>query len=45
MEISNATGQRIIFAVGIIHETSVDGESVVSFDHISGPRCVGRPAA
>lgn len=43
MEITDETGQRIIFGVGLVHETTVDGETVVSFVHFSGLRCVGVP--
>jgi hypothetical protein len=42
MEVSDQTGQRIIFGVGLVHETLANGEVVVSFDHFSGLRCVGR---
>ncbi len=42
-EVSDETGQRIMFAIGVIHETSVDGQPVVSFVHLSGLRCVGPP--
>ncbi len=42
-EVSDETGQRIMFGVAMIHETSVDGELVVSFLHFSGLRCVGPP--
>ena len=41
MEVSDETGQRIMFGVGLIHETSVEGQPVVSFEHFSGLRCVG----
>lgn len=41
MEVSDDTGQRIMFGVGLLHETSVAGETVVSFLHFSGLRCVG----
>ena len=43
MEVSDETGQRVIFGVGLVHETTVDGETVVSFGHTSGLRCVGVP--
>ena len=42
MEVSSATGQRIIFGVGLVHETLVSGQTVVSFDQFSGVRCVGK---
>lgn len=44
MEVNDATGQRVIFAVGVEHTTSVDGEPVVSFVHFSKDRirCIGR---
>jgi hypothetical protein len=42
MEASSQTGQRIIFGVGLFHETTVNGESVVSFEQFSGARCVGK---
>ena len=44
MEASDETGQRIMFGVGMIHETTVDGDIVVSFLQFSGLRCVGPPA-
>lgn len=40
VEISADGTQKIVFAVGLFHETSVNGEPVVSFTHFSGPRCV-----
>ena len=43
MEVSNETGERIMFGVGMIHETTVDGDTVVSFLQFSGLRCLGRP--
>ncbi len=47
MEVSDATGQRMIFAVGVEHTTTVDGTPVVSFMHFSKERvrCVGRGSA
>jgi hypothetical protein len=42
-EVSDATGQRILFGVGLAHEATVDGNTVTSFEHFSGLRCVGRP--
>ena len=44
MELSDATGQRMIFPVGLEHVTNVNGEIVVSFVHFSKDvvRCVGR---
>ena len=45
MEVRHATGQRIRFGVGMFHETSVQGQPVVSFTHFSGARCVGKGAA
>jgi hypothetical protein len=47
MELSDATGQRMIFPVGVEHVTSVDGEPIVSFSHFSKDRvrCVGKPSA
>ena len=44
MELSDATGQRMIFPVGLEHETNVHGETVVSFVRFSkdAVRCVGR---
>jgi len=45
MEVRDATGQRIMFGVGLFHETSVQGQPVVSFTQFSGLRCVGKPAA
>ena len=44
MEVSSE-GQRIVFGVGLVHQTSVNGQPVVSFEHFSGVRCVGRGAA
>lgn len=44
MEVNQATGQRIIFGVGMFHETTAGGEIRVSFVHFSGAKCVG-PAA
>jgi hypothetical protein len=44
MEVSSETGQRIIFGVGLFHETSLQGQPVVSFEHFSGLQCVGRGA-
>jgi hypothetical protein len=41
MEVNSATGERIIFGVGLFHETSARGEPVVSFEHFSGVRCAG----
>lgn len=41
MEVSDETGQRIMFGVGLLHETSVNGQPVVSILHFSGLRCVG----
>jgi hypothetical protein len=41
MEIRTETGQRIIFGVGLFHQTTVQGEPVVTFEHFSGVRCVG----
>jgi len=38
MEVSNQTGQRIIFGVGLLHETKANS---LSFVHFSGARCVG----
>lgn len=40
-EVSNETGQKVVFSVGLNHTTWKDGEAVVSFTHASGPRCVG----
>lgn len=40
-EVSNESGQRVLFAVGLDHTTWRNGEDVVSFSHTSGPRCVG----
>jgi hypothetical protein len=47
MEVSDASGQRIIFAVGVEHTTSVDGTTVVSFVHFSHDRirCIGSGAS
>jgi hypothetical protein len=45
MEVRDETGQRILFGVGLVHETSVNGQPVVSFTHFSGLRCVGKGAA
>ena len=44
MELSDATGQRMIFPVGLEHVTNVNGETVVSFVRFSkdAVRCVGR---
>jgi hypothetical protein len=42
-EVSNATGQRIMFAAAVVHETTANGQSIVSFTRFSGLRCVGRP--
>lgn len=39
--VSNETGQRVIFPVGLDHITWKDGEAVVEFTHSSGPRCIG----
>ena len=41
MEVSDETGQRVMFGVGLVHETSVNGKTVVAFNHFSGLRCVG----
>lgn len=43
MEVSDASGQRIIFAVGVEHATSVNEQIVVSFVHFSHDRirCIG----
>ena len=41
MEVSDETGQRIIFGVGLVVEVSVHGQAVVSFEHLSGLSCVG----
>ena len=42
MEVSDETGQRVIFGVGLLVEVSVHGQLVVSFGpHTSGLRCVG----
>lgn len=41
-EASDATGQRIIFGVGLSHQTTANGRTVVAFEHFSGLRCVGR---
>ncbi|MGQ0797596.1 MAG: hypothetical protein ACT4OI_07030 [Methanobacteriota archaeon] len=41
MEVSDETGQMIVFGVGLIVEISADGEPVVSFLQFSGLRCVG----
>jgi hypothetical protein len=43
-EIADAGGQRIMFGVGLFHETSPNGDPVVSFEQFSGLRCVGRGA-
>ena len=40
-EVSNESGQRVLFAVKIDHTTWRNGEAIVSFSHTSGPRCVG----
>lgn len=45
MEVNSETGQRIVFGVGLSHETSVQDQPVVSFEHFSGLRCVGRRGA
>ena len=45
MEVNNETGQRIVFAVGFFHQTSVSGEPVVTFEHFTGARCVGPGSA
>lgn len=44
MEVSNATGQRIMFGVGIFHETTADGSVIVSFNQFSGLTCLGPSA-
>ena len=46
MEVSDESGQRILFAVGLDHVTAVDGQIVVSFSHFSHDRirCLGQPA-
>jgi hypothetical protein len=41
MEVNDAAGQGIVFSVGIFHETTVDGDPVVSMFRGSGARCVG----
>ncbi len=43
MEVSNTTGERIVFAVGLVHVTRIDGVPVVDLVKLNGPRCVGRP--
>ena len=42
MEVSDATGQRVVFAVGLNHTTWRDGEPVISFRHTTGARCAAR---
>ena len=42
MEISDASGQRIVFAVGLVHVTRVNDVPVVDLVKLNGPRCVGR---
>jgi hypothetical protein len=46
MEVSDLSGQRILFAVGLDHVTAVDGQIVVTFSHFSHERirCLGQPA-
>lgn len=46
IEVSDASGQRILFAVGVDHVTAVDGQIVVTFSHFSHERirCLGQPA-
>ena len=41
MEMSGATGQIIMFGVGLFVQISVQGQPVVSFLQFSGLRCVG----
>ena len=41
MEMSNATGQRVIAAVGLVHVTRVDGVPVVDLVKFPNLRCVG----
>jgi hypothetical protein len=41
-EVSNQSGQRIMFALGMFHETLAGGESVVTVERFSGLRCVGK---
>jgi len=47
MEVSDVSGQRILFAVGLEHVTVVNGEIVVSLVHFSHDRirCLGQPQA
>jgi hypothetical protein len=40
-ELSDAGGQRIVFAVGLVHVTRVNDVPVVDLVKLSGPRCVG----
>lgn len=44
MELSSASGERMIFGVGLAHVTRVNGVPVVDMVRFSGARCVGRPA-
>jgi hypothetical protein len=46
VELDNGSHQRVIFAVGIVHVTAVNGEEIVTFEHFSKDRvrCVGTPA-
>lgn len=41
-EITDGSGQRILFGVGLFHQTSPRGDPVVSFEQFSGLRCVGQ---
>ncbi|MGQ0796906.1 MAG: hypothetical protein ACT4OI_03445 [Methanobacteriota archaeon] len=40
VEVSDETGQMIVFGVGLIVEITANGEAVVSLLHIVFPRCV-----
>jgi len=41
-EMTDGGGQRIMFGVGLYHQTSPQGDPVVSFEQFSGLRCVGQ---
>jgi hypothetical protein len=46
MEVSDATGQRILFPLGLEQHVTIDGELVVDFFHFANGRvrCLGKPA-
>jgi hypothetical protein len=40
IELNSATGERQIFALGMYHYTTVDGQTVVGFEKYGGTLCV-----